>query len=61
MIGLWRQVERIHKSGMYMMLDWTRERDCAPENAAGWLAVWQKDEPQAVFCLAETKPKATKR
>jgi hypothetical protein len=35
---------------------WNRQRECLPENAQQWLAVFQKDEPQAFFRLAKRRP-----
>lgn len=58
-MALWRRVERIHKSGLSMVWDWQWCRDVTPETAQGWLDVWSKDEPQAVFMVNDGKPRAT--
>ena len=36
---------------------WTHERSCLPETAEQWLAVFQKDEPDAYFKISKHKPK----
>lgn len=38
-------------------LHWHLERECSMENAQGWLALFQKDEPEIEFKLAKKKPK----
>ncbi len=36
---------------------WYIERSCLPENAAAWLVIFQKDEPNAHFKLGKRKPR----
>lgn len=37
---------------------WKAERTCSGENAADWLALYQRDEPEVHFRLAVNKPRA---
>jgi hypothetical protein len=36
---------------------WTLERDCLPENADSWLAIFQEDEPDVTFVAATKRPR----
>lgn len=40
--------------------DWELVRSVSPENAEGWLARFQKDEPDSVFKLSKSKPRYLK-
>lgn len=47
-MALWRLNER---SGL-----WRHERSVTPENASLWVAVFRKDEPEAIFVVSSKKP-----
>jgi hypothetical protein len=36
---------------------WTHERQCSPDTAQEWLAVFQRDEPNISFALSDRKPR----
>lgn len=57
---LWRRVQGISKSGKYLTFKWKYERECEAEKAQEWLALFERDEPGAVFKLSEEKPRSSK-
>jgi len=54
---LWKRVDGISKTGVFLVNTWEHVRDCDADTAATWLAIFQKDEPKEVFVLSEEKPK----
>lgn len=36
---------------------WQLERDVTKENQAGWLKIYQQDEPDELFKVSKIKPK----
>ena len=51
-VTLWR-LTWSHATGVY----WLGMRLCDVDNASAWLAVFQKDETTATFCVAKKAPK----
>lgn len=40
--------------------DWEHVRDASSDNAEAWLAIFRRDDPDAVFVASPTKPRAKK-